>query len=92
MDPIHMVVGRMADMGEQAHMVVLDTTTGPLDMEPTMALTLGVASAGTLELGVVTARRLLVWVLGQDSLEVLLLGLQAVRPCTEFITGTISIG
>ena len=70
MDQILMAVGLMAGMVVQTHMVALDTTTGPLVMEPTMAPTLEVVWGGTLGQGVVTARRLLGWVLGQGSSEV----------------------
>ena len=87
MDQILMAVGHMAGMAARAHMEALDTTTGPLVMEPTMAPTLEVVWGGTLGQGVVTARRLLGWVLGRDSLGVPLLGLQAQLLCTASTTG-----
>ena len=67
MDQIPMAAGHTAGMAGPAHMVALDTTTDPLVMEPTMAPTLEVVWAGILEPEVVTARRPLGWVLGQDS-------------------------
>ena len=82
-----MAVGRMADMAGPAHMVGLDTTIDPPAMEPTMAPTLEVVWAGILELEVVTVKRLLGWVLGQASLEVQLLELQAQLPCMGSTTG-----
>ena len=87
MDQIPMAVDRMAGMVGPALTVVLGTTTDPLVMEPTMEPTLEVVWAGTLEPEVVTARRLLGWVLGRDSLGVPLLGLQAQLLCTASTTG-----
>ena len=87
MDQIPMAVDRMAGMVGPALTVVLGTTTDPLVMEPTMEPTLEVVWAGTLEPEVVTARRLLGWVLGLDSLEGPLSGLRAQLLCMASITG-----
>ena len=87
MDQIPMAVAHTAGMAGPVHMVALDTTTDPLVMEPTMAPTLEVVWAGTLEPEVVTARRLLGWVLGPDSLEGQLSGLRAQLLCMASTTG-----
>ena len=87
MDQIPMAAAHTAGMAGPAHMVALDTITAPLVMEPTMAPTLEVVWAGTLEPEVVTARRLLGWVLGPDSSEGPLSGLRAQLLCMASTTG-----